>query len=630
MNPNPPRWPAVVGILFLFLLVGWLATVPYQLGARDVTWTEFKQLVVDGEIEKVTINAETGVVTGTRKAEPVKDGEIPPNREVRTNLVANDEGFVPLLEDQGVAYQAAPRSGCESSVLLMMLPLAVVVLFWVMMSRRDPGGRGMAAFGRSSAQLVPEDGTGVTFDDVAGVEEAAEELREVVSFLKTPEKFTALGGRPPKGVLLVGPPGTGKTLLARAVAGEAQVAFFSISGSNFVEMFVGVGAARVRDLFKNATEHAPCIVFIDELDAVGRSRSVGGPGGNEEREQTLNQLLVEMDGFDNRRGIIVMAATNRPEILDPALLRPGRFDRQVVVDRPGLEGRKQILEVHGKKLVLGGEVNLEEVAKLTPGFAGADLANMLNEAAILAARRDASAVEMEDIKEAIERTVVGLEKKTLRLSDKEKRIVAYHECGHAIAGAASPGSDPVQRISIIPRGIAALGYTSYLPEEDRHLNTKAGLLNRITMAFGGRAAEELVFGDVTNGASDDIRRASEIARKMVSEFGMSKRIGCVNYGTSDTRSAWGFPGVAGSTHGSPETAEVIESETRRILDQCHQRAIDILVQNRVVLEEMAMRLLEIEVLDGEEMQSFLSRVQPAESWEDRPTAEWIPAEQAGK
>ncbi|MCO4748188.1 MAG: ATP-dependent zinc metalloprotease FtsH [Proteobacteria bacterium] len=604
--------------------------MPFQLSATEVTWTEFKQLVVDGEIEKVTINAEAATVTGARKGEPVKEGEVPARREVRTNFVPVDEGFVPLLEEHNVPYQATARSGCESPMLFLLMPMAFILIFWMMMSRRDSGGRGMAAFGRSSAQLAPEEGTGVTFEDVAGVEEAAEELREVVAFLKTPEKFSTLGGRPPKGVLLVGPPGTGKTLLARAVAGEAEVPFFSISGSNFVEMFVGVGAARVRDLFKTAVEHEPCIVFIDELDAVGRSRSVGGPGGNEEREQTLNQLLVEMDGFDNRGGIIVMAATNRPEILDPALLRPGRFDRQVVVDRPGLDGRHQILLVHAKKLVMSDELDLEEIAKLTPGFAGADLANMLNEAAILAARRDGDAVEMEDIKEAIERTVVGLEKKTLRLSEKEKRIVAFHECGHAIAGAASPGSDPVQRISIIPRGIAALGYTSFLPEEDRHLSTKAELLNRITMAFGGRAAEELVFGDVTNGASDDIRRASELARKMVSEFGMSKRIGCVNYGSSDNRSAWGFPGVGGAAGGSPETAEVIETEIRRILDQCHKRAIDILIQNRVILEEMSARLLEVEVLDGSEMQTFLTRVAAAESWEDRPTAEWIPAEHAGK
>ena len=335
-----------------------------------------------------------------------------------------------------------------------------------------------------------------------------------------------------------------------------------------------------------------------------------------------------MDGFDNRRGIIVMAATNRPEILDPALLRPGRFDRQVVVDRPGLEGRRQILAVHSKKLVMSDDIDLEALARLTPGFAGADLANMLNEAAILAARRDATCVEMVDVKEAIERTVVGLEKKTLRLSDKEKRIVAYHECGHAIAGAASPGSDPVQRISIIPRGVAALGYTSFLPEEDRHLNTKAELLNRITMAFGGRAAEELVFGDVTNGASDDIRRASEIARKMVTEFGMSKRVGCVNYGSTESRSAWGFPGVGRTGQSSPDTAEVLESEVRNILDQCHQRALDILVENRVVLEEMSLRLMEVEVLDGDEMQSYLARVQASESWEDQPSEVWNTAESA--
>ena len=616
-TPNDPvrwLWPAVVMVMFMGVLV-WVTSLAWQVPGGGTSWSELKELVEQDQIAEVIFD---GDLVRARKKGGDKDAE-----RLTAVAVPSDESFVPLLEEHAVAYRAAPPSQCSEgmSAPLLLVPLLLLMVVYFVLSRQSGPARGVAAFGRSSAQMAPEEGTGVSFEDVAGVEEAAEELQEVIAFLTTPEKFTSLGGRPPKGVLLVGPPGTGKTLLARAVAGEAGVPFFSISGSAFVEMFVGVGAARVRDLFKNAVEHAPCIIFVDELDAVGKSRGMSGPAGNEEREQTLNQLLVEMDGFDNRKGIIVMAATNRPEILDPALLRAGRFDRQVLVDRPDVRGREKILGVHARKLKLSPDVDLEVVAKRTPGLAGADLANILNEAALLAARRDKTAVELDDISEAIERIVAGLEKKSRRLSDNEKRMTAYHECGHAICSAASPGADPVQKISIIPRGFA-LGYTMYLPVEDRYSSTKSELLNRIVTLFGGRAAEALIFGDVTTGASDDIKRATSIARKMVTEYGMSKSIGAVSYGGQDN--SFGIGPTMGGTSSSPDTAEQIEAEIRRILDDCHRRALEILVRNRTLLEEMSLHLFEQEVLEGQLMEDFLDRADQVDSLEDRLTEEWIP------
>ncbi|MCB9679299.1 MAG: ATP-dependent zinc metalloprotease FtsH [Alphaproteobacteria bacterium] len=605
-------------VLFAFTLLAitgfWFVQQSFEARSTAPTWTDFKTSVSAGEYEEVVI--------GPEEIRARKKGAEGPLDWVTVNRI-EDPSLLPLLDEAKVEYRAARPSPCnEGALLIVIIPLALIAMFWVFIGRQvGQSGRSAAAFGRSNAALAPEEGTGVTFADVAGVDEAVEELQEVVGFLKTPEKFTSLGGRPPKGVLLVGPPGTGKTLLARAVAGEAGVPFFSISGSSFVEMFVGVGAARVRDLFKTALEHAPCIIFVDELDAVGRARGAGGPGSNEEREQTLNQLLVEMDGFDNRRGIIVMAATNRPEILDPALLRAGRFDRQVLVDRPDLIGRTQILKVHAEKLKLADSVDLENVAKLTPGLAGADLANVLNEAALLAARREKEAVEIDDISEAVERVVAGLEKKSRRLSDQEKRMTAYHECGHAICAAASPGADPVHKISIIPRGFA-LGYTLQVPAEDRFSSTKSELLNRIVTLFGGRAAEALVFGDVTTGAHNDIQRATDIARKMVTEYGMSKRIGAVNYGSRNDN-AFGI-GFGAGTSTSPHTAEEIEQEVRGILDSCNKRSLEILIRNRPLLEEMSVFLFENEVLEGEVMQTYLSRAEQLESLEDRPTAEWVP------
>jgi cell division protease FtsH len=603
-----------LGVLLIAGAVLWLMQMSWLMGADHKSWTELKQLVRDGEVEEV-------VIDGDMVRAELRSGTDDQPEIVQAVRVYDDETFMTLLEEQGVPYRALRRNNCAMGVMpLVVASMMLLMLFWVLSSRRDDaGGRGAAAFGRSTHQLAPEEG-GATFEDVAGVDEAKEELMEVVQYLQTPERFTSLGGRPPKGVLLVGPPGTGKTLLARAVAGEAGVPFFSISGSAFVEMFVGVGAARVRDLFKTAVEQAPCIIFVDELDAVGKARGAG-PVGNEEREQTLNQLLVEMDGFDNRKGIIVMAATNRPEILDPALLRAGRFDRQVLVDPPGFQGRLEILQVHAKKLKLAETVELETIARHTPGFAGADLANALNEAALLAARRERDAIEESDIHEAIERTIAGLEKKTRRMSQSEKKTVAYHEIGHAICASASPGADPVTKISIIPRGMAALGYTMQMPLEDRYLMSKAELLNRITILFGGRAAEELIFGDVTTGAQDDIQKATDLARRMVTEFGMSKRIGAVNY-AGTKRNMMGVETTSGGAT-SPETAETIEREVRGILDQCHRRAIEMLVQNRVLLEEMAIHLLESEVLEGEVMKDFLGTTKMFESLEDRPTGEWI-------
>ena len=598
------RWisPLLFALMLTVFAVWFLQTA--QTGDNTVAWSEFKQHVSDGEITKVTF--EEQYVVGT-----VEDEE-PAYRAV---IVYDDPSLIALLDEQGVKYLAQPNWGGWWPASFLLMPLVFIGIMFLFMSRQDGATRGAAAFGRSTASLVPEEGTGVTFADVAGVEEAADELREVVAFLQTPEKFTALGGRPPKGVLLVGPPGTGKTLLARAVAGEAGVPFFNMSGSSFVEMFVGVGAARVRDLFRNAEEHAPCIIFVDELDAVGRSRGGTGPGSNDEREQTLNQLLVEMDGFDNRNGIIVMAATNRPEVLDSALLRAGRFDRQVLVDRPDFKGRTAILEVHARKLKMHRDVVLEDVAKMTPGFAGAELANALNEAALLAARNEHKAITTGDIEEAIERTMAGLERKTRRLMPEERRTVAFHEVGHAICAAASPHADPVKKITIIPRGMSALGYTLTLPEEERYLSTKAKLLDQVTVFFGGRAAEELVFGDVTTGASDDIKKATQIVRAMVTQFGMSKKLGTVLYGDTGANPYGIAPAL------SPETAETIEQEVRDILERCHERAVQILHQNRGVLEEMSMTLFEKEVLDGAEMQAFLDQVIPSEDLADPPTAE---------
>jgi cell division protease FtsH len=446
----------------------------------------------------------------------------------------------------------------------------------------------------------------ITFKDVAGIDEARQELQEIVEFLKTPEKFTRLGGKIPKGVLLVGAPGTGKTLLAKAVAGESGVPFFSISGSDFVEMFVGVGAARVRDLFAQAKEHAPCIIFVDELDALGKARGMSPMGGHDEREQTLNQLLVEMDGFDATVGVIIMAATNRPEILDPALLRAGRFDRHVAIDRPDVRGREAILKVHIKGVKLGSDVDLAKVAALTPGFVGADLANLINEAALLSARRDKKSVGMAEFQEAIDRIIGGLEKKNRMMNQKEKNIVAYHESGHALVAMSVPTADPVNKVSIIPRGIAALGYTQQLPTEDRYLMTREELLDRLCVLLGGRVAEEIVFKDISTGAQNDLQRATDIARSMVTEYGMSEKLGLVTY-AKERRPLFLETGFSPPKEYSDETAKEIDAEVSRLMSEAHDRVKKILTEKREKLEILSQTLLEKETVLGDELKRLLEK-----------------------
>jgi cell division protease FtsH len=465
-------------------------------------------------------------------------------------------------------------------------------------------------FGNSNAKIFADSETMVTFVDVAGIDEAEEELLEVVEFLSNPGKFQKLGGRIPKGVLLVGPPGTGKTLLARAVAGEAKVPFFSISGSEFVEMFVGVGAARVRDLFAQASGQAPCIIFIDELDALGKARGMNVMGGHDEREQTLNQLLVEMDGFETNKGVIIMAATNRPEILDPALLRPGRFDRQVLVDRPDINGREAILKIHSKNVLLAPEVDLRKVAGRTPGFVGADLANLINEAALLAARKDKEKVGSPEFDEAIDRVVAGLQKKNRVMNSQEKEIVAFHESGHAIVAESVEHADPVHKISVIPRGIAALGYTQQQPTEDRYLMTRSELLDRLAVFLGGRVAEELVFGEVSTGAQNDLQRATDIARSMVTEYGMSDRLGLVTY--ERARQPVFIPeSFATGKNYSEEKAGQIDEEVTRFVEEAHQRVREILSAHRSVLDDLARLVSQKEVVQGDELRKMLGKT-PAE------------------
>ncbi|RMG12380.1 MAG: ATP-dependent zinc metalloprotease FtsH [Deltaproteobacteria bacterium] len=606
------------------------ATVPYSAFKRDLAAGRFRKVILSPEWvrgvlaeghpgAKSMAGAKSGEGAEAKSGEPLgaRPGETPPAAEhpatprvVRAARPPEDKDLLHLLDEQGVEYEYHPDSGFGELLWAWLLPLALILLFWGWMMRRVGGmGAGLAAFGKSKARVHRENDTGVTFADVAGIDEAVEELKEIVDFLKSPEKYRRLGGRIPKGVLLVGPPGTGKTLLARAVAGEAGVPFFSLSGSEFVEMFVGVGAARVRDLFEQAAASAPAIIFIDELDAIGKSRAISGPvaGGNDEREQTLNQLLAEMDGFDPRVGLIVLAATNRPNVLDPALLRPGRFDRQVLVDKPDKEGRKKILEIHLRGVKVAPDVSTEEIAARTPGFAGADLANVVNEAALLAARRGAEAVEMQDFEHAIERVVAGLKRKNRRMSPEEKRIVAYHEAGHALVGQSLPFADPVQKVSIIPHGLGALGFTLQMPLEDRYLLRREELEDKIAGLLGGRAAEELVFGTVSTGAADDLQKATHLARSMVTEYGMSEALGPLYLRGS---AGPGFLGEEDTTplgaerRYSEETARRIDAEVRAIVDRNMARARAILERRRDVLEAIAERLLDTETLDQETLRAL--------------------------
>jgi cell division protease FtsH len=584
--------------LIVFLLLTLLQQYYLSPKVETIPYSKFKQYLAEAQISKVTIGPES--ISGTLKGKGGK-GE----QEFMTVRV-EDPNLVKELDDQKVNYSGLYQSKFLNNLLSWIVPIGIFFLIWRYAMKKMGPGYGVMSFSKSKAKLFAENGTRVTFDDVAGIDEAKEELQEVVEFLKSPGKFQRLGGRIPKGVLLVGPPGTGKTLLAKAVAGEAKVPFFSISGSEFVEMFVGVGAARVRDLFSQATSHAPCIIFIDELDALGKARGINVMGGHDEREQTLNQLLVEMDGFESNKGVIIMAATNRPEILDPALLRPGRFDRQVLVDRPDINGREAILKIHSKNVLLSPEVDLRKIAARTPGFVGADLANLVNEAALLAARKNKEKVGPEEFDESIDRVVAGLEKKKRVMSPKEKEIVAYHESGHAIVAESVTYADPVHKISIIPRGIAALGYTQQQPTEDRYLMTRSELLDRLAVLLGGRVAEELVFGEISTGAQNDLQRATDIARSMVTEYGMSERLGLVTY-ERERRPMFLPESFSPSKAYSEEKAAQIDEEVARVMEEAHQRVRGILGKNRNVLDQLAHLLLEKELVQGEELRKMLGK-----------------------
>lgn len=564
-----------------------------------LSFSEFMTQVDENRIKSVTLQGNDLIGKYLDK-----DGK---EKAFRSYKPTFDADLTEKLLEKKIPIQAKPEEERFSwfSIFISWFPLLLLVGIWIFFMRQMQMGGGKAmSFGKSRAKLLTEAQGKITFEDVAGIEEAKEELEEIIAFLKEPKKFTALGGKIPKGVLLVGPPGTGKTLLARAVAGEAGVPFFSISGSDFVEMFVGVGASRVRDLFLQGKKNAPCIIFIDEIDAVGRHRGAGLGGGHDEREQTLNQLLVEMDGFESNEGVILIAATNRPDVLDPALLRPGRFDRQVVVPRPDVKGREQILTVHAKKVPLTPEVNLETIARGTPGFSGADLANLVNEAALLAARKDKESVDMQDFDAAKDKVLMGAERRSMVISDEEKKSTAYHEAGHTLVAKMVPGSDPVHKVSIIPRG-RALGVTMQLPIEDKHSYNRESLLGRIAVLMGGRAAEELIFNTFTTGAGNDIERATEMARKMVCEWGMSDLMGPVSLGKKDESIFLGRD-MAMHKNFSEETAIKIDEEIKRIVDESYTRAITILRDHEAVLHQLSLCLIEKENLSGQEVDDIIA------------------------
>jgi cell division protease FtsH len=592
-----------------------------------ILYSQFKSLLNKGLLSDIAIGETT--IEGNMKGEAVKEIFTPEKLKTIAPEIVEGKKLLPFatvrvedpaltaeLEAAKVPFKGQVTSTWLPTILSWVVPVALFFLLWTYIGKKmGSGSGGLMQIGKSKAKVYIEKATGVTFADVAGIDEAEEEVAEIVGFLKDPDKYQRLGGRIPKGVLIVGPPGTGKTLLARAVAGEAGVPFFSLSGSDFVEMFVGVGAARVRDLFLQAVKSAPSIIFIDELDAIGKARGVNMLSSNDEREQTLNQLLAEMDGFDPNQGVIIMAATNRPEILDAALLRPGRFDRQILVDRPDIKGRTKILQLHAKKVKLSPDLDLAIVAAKTPGFVGADLANIVNEAALLAARQDKESIEMAEFDEAIERVVAGLQKKSHVINPKEKKIVAYHESGHALVAELVPGADPVSKISIIPRGIAALGYTSQLPTEDRYLMTRSELLARICVLLGGRVAEEIVFGDISTGAQNDLQRATEIARTMITQFGMSEKLGLASLEGARTATFLMVP-TQSSKEYSEETARLIDEEVKQILTEAHARARDLLISRRAALEELAKLLLEKEVVDRPALQAIL-KVRSIDSIKDK-------------
>ncbi|MDR2552924.1 MAG: ATP-dependent zinc metalloprotease FtsH [Treponema sp.] len=617
---------SVLSLLLFLTLMGGLNYVLTHRSAPPIDFSEFKARIASGEIRRVELSESlfTGY-TGDKKSEEPgtvfppfpfslpgsarlgggagQGGDGRAAERVYRTIPLNDEGFIKLMDEKNVAYHGVSRQGgaVVNLILSWVLPIVFFIVIWRFLMKRSGLGGNVLSVGQNKAVIVAEGDIVTRFKDVAGVDEAREELVEVVDFLKSPEKYTAIGGKIPKGVLLVGPPGTGKTLLARAVAGEAEVPFFRMSGADFVEMFVGVGAARVRDLFKQARQKAPCIIFIDELDAIGKSRINNIAGGNDEREQTLNQLLVEMDGFDGTSGLIILAATNRPDVLDPALLRPGRFDRQVLVDRPDLSGREAILRIHAGVVKLGSGVDLAAVARSTSGFVGADLANIINEAALLAVRSGRKQVEQQDLFEAIEKTVAGLQKKSRVMSGEARRVIAVHETGHALLAAFTPSSDPVQKISIIPRGFGALGYTLQMPVEDRYIVTREELLGKIDVLLGGRAAEDLVFGTVSTGAANDLTKVTDIARKMITDYGMSDRF-------KHTALTQRGGGMLGDRQGDPflhreyseATQQYIDEEVARISEERYAHAKALLAEKRELLDKITVVLLEKETLDEKE------------------------------
>ncbi len=588
---------------------------------NTVPYSQFLSYVEDGSVEEVVFDGDA--------IRAVRQGE----QFITYNPETDNTALIGTLDDNNVVIQASPPR--QQSFLLQLFissfPILLLIAVWVYFMRQMQGGgagRGAMSFGKSRARLLGEDQVSVTFADVAGIEEAKEEVVEIVEFLKDPAKFQRLGGKIPKGVLMVGSPGTGKTLLARAIAGEAKVPFFTISGSDFVEMFVGVGASRVRDMFEQAKKHAPCIVFIDEIDAVGRHRGAGLGGGHDEREQTLNQLLVEMDGFEGNEGVIVISATNRPDVLDPALLRPGRFDRQVVVPLPDVRGREQILKVHMRKVPVASNVKPSVLARGTPGFSGADLANLVNEAALLAARANRRTVSMDEFDKAKDKIMMGTERRSMVMSEDEKKLTAYHESGHAIVGLNVPDHDPVYKVTIIPRG-RALGVTMFLPEEDRYSYSKQRLMSQMKSLYGGRLAEELIFGPayVTTGASNDIERATEIARNMVTKWGLSDRLGPLTYSEDDGEI---FLGRSVTRHKqvSDVTAHVIDEEVRTLIDLCYEEAKRILEENKDKLHMMAAALMKYETIDEDQISDIMSGKQPRppEDWDDSEPGETIEAE----
>jgi cell division protease FtsH len=602
---------AIFYVLIILVIIGVLQLVMSAGPARTpITWTQFESAVSHHQVTnlQVTVDSSTLQLDGT-----LKNGTLFTARGLYSSAIADKISSLPH-----VTVTAPQKDTSWLSLIGVIVPiLFIVFILFYFLNQGQSGGNRVMNFGKSRARLYTEDKKRVTFDDVAGAEEEKYELVEIVDFLRDPRKFANVGARIPKGVLLVGPPGTGKTLLARAVAGEAGVPFFSISGSDFVEMFVGVGASRVRDLFETAKKHAPCIIFIDEIDAVGRHRGAGLGGGHDEREQTLNQLLVEMDGFGANEGIIIIAATNRPDILDPALLRPGRFDRQITVDRPDVKGREQILRVHARNKPVSREIALDVIARRTPGFTGADLENVLNEAALLTARRNKQTIDLVEIDDAIDRVIAGPEKRSKVISDKERRLVAFHESGHAIAGYYLKNGNQVHKVTIIPRGMAG-GYTVSLPKEDRTFMTREDILDRVVELLGGRVAEEIFLGEISTGASNDLERVTEILRRMITEFGMSEKLGPMQFGHRQGGQVFLGRDITSEQNYSEAIAYEIDQEMRTMVDECYQRTRQILTDHRDQLELMAKTLLEVETLDGEQIRQLMEYGRLLES-DDAPT-----------